>query len=475
MAHIENLIHSINVNGVLYEIHDATAIHDIADLNLSQVLKWGGVVATRTALPAAGADNEGWVYHVKDEDTEVVCVNVDGAYYWEDFGHAIVTDHVHDFVVTPKSTASASKLETAGSVVAGTAPTFTEGTFNAGSFEQGKDTFNPGSFTEATYELSYSSAGFQQGDDSFTANVPTKIDTSKFDGGSLSYTAPTVTFEQGKDSFSANVPTVIDTTKFNAGSASLAKGDFTAPTASFTAGEDEFTANTPTEIDVTKFNAGNLTQSDIVYTAPTLTDCELVQSVSNGVLSFSLTPGSLTGGSVTGGKVDYTAPSLGDGFYTAGSAASFTQGTDNFSFNAGSYTAPTLSYTAPSLGDGFYTAGSAASFTQGTDTHTFTEGSATLTPAQIQAGFYTAGSAAQFTQGRDNFTEGVANLSKTDGVYVAPTFTQGTDSYVAPSKAADTFNAGTHTQVTLPTFSTVDGLWNGANESGTTGLPEQAE
>lgn len=406
MAHTNNLIHSINVGGVVYEIHDAQAIHSIEDLNLSSVLKFGGVVANRAALPAASAEKEGYVYHVQDEDTEVVCVNVNDAYHWEDFGHAIVTDHVHDVVVTPSSTTEASKLQTAGSVVAGTLPSFTAGAFNAGSYTQGEDTFTAGSFTPGSVDLSYTAPSYTQGTDTFQANVPSKIDTSKF----------------------------------KAGSASLVPGSYVKPSASFVQGEDKFTANTPTVIDTSKFNAGSMTQTDINYVAPTLTDCELVQTVQDGVLSFSLTPGSLTGGSVTGGKVSYTAPSIGAGFYTAGSAASFTQGQDTHSFDGGSYSEPTLSYTPPAL----------------------------------QAGFFIEGSAASFVQGTDSFSAGSASINETAAKWVAPTFKQGQDSYVAPSKEADVFNAGTHTQVTLPTFSTVSNLWNGASASGTSEKPEEA-
>jgi hypothetical protein len=220
MAHIENLIHSINVGGVVYEIHDAQAIHDISDLNLSGVLKFKGVKATYAELPKA--DNEiGDVYLVTNEDAEYVWTEKNE---WELFGSAFVTNHTHNVTITPSSTASASKLETAGSVVAGTAPSFVSGAFNAGSYTQGKDEFTAGSFTPGSV--------------------------------SLNYTAPNYT--QGTDTFSANVPSKVDITKFSAGSASLDSGSYTKPSASFTQGTDEFTANTPTVVDVSKFNAGSL-------------------------------------------------------------------------------------------------------------------------------------------------------------------------------------------------------------------------
>jgi hypothetical protein len=132
---------------------------------------------------------------------------------------------------------------------------------------------------------------------------------------------------------------------------------------------------------------------------------------------------------------------LESGFYTPGVEASFTQGTDTHTFNAGAHTFPTLSYTAPS----------------------------------IDAGFWTKGTAAQFSQGTDTFNPGSCVIDQTADVWVAPSFTQGKDVYVAPTHAADTYNAGTHTQVTLPTFTTVNNLWNSATASGVTELPYQPE
>jgi hypothetical protein len=405
MAHAtENLIHSILVNGTTYEIHDAAAIHTIEDLRLSRVLQFGGIVEKRETLPAASAEQESFVYHVREEDTEVVCVKDGDTYRWEDFGHAIVTDHIHNITITPTSTAEASKLVDAGSVVAGTAPSFTEGTFNPGSFTQGEDKFTAGSF----------------------------------EAGSVSLNCTPASYSQGTDTFAPNTPTKLDLTKFNAGSASLVDGSYTAPTASFKQGTDSFSANTPTVVDVSKFNAGSASVTAINYVAPQLTPCQVSQSVENGVLSFSFTAGSLTSGSVSGAELTYVAPSLETGFYKPGTAATFVQGQDEHTFNAGAYSAPTLSYTAPS----------------------------------IAAGFWTEGSAAQFTQGTDTFNPGNCSISETAAKWTAPTFEQGKDTYVAPTKAADSFNAGTHTQVTLPTFTTVSNLWTGA--SATCGKPEQA-
>ena len=266
-----------------------------------------------------------------------------------------------------------------------------------------------GSFTQG----SFSGGSFTQGEDTFTPNTPTVINTTKFNGGS---------FTQGTDSFTANTPTAINTSKFSGGS--FTRGTFSG--GSFTQGTDSFTANVPTKVDTSKFNAGSFTRGSFSGGSGTFTT-----TVNNHVLEFSHTHTA-----ATHANDSYTAPSLGTGFYTAGSAASFTQGTDSFT----AATHANDSFTPASLANGFYTAGTAASFTQGTDTFTaathandsftantptvidvtkfsggsftqgsfnggsFTQGADSHTAASLGTGFYTAGTAASFTQGEDEFT-----------------------------------------------------------------------
>jgi hypothetical protein len=78
--------------------------------------------------------------------------------------------------ITPTTTAdAASKLKTAGSVTAGTAPSYTRGTFSGGSFTQGTDQFTAPSLTAEVAEgseilaINFSAGSFTQGTDSFTA------------------------------------------------------------------------------------------------------------------------------------------------------------------------------------------------------------------------------------------------------------------------------------------------------------------
>jgi hypothetical protein len=58
-------------NGGIYEIHDAKAIHAIAELGLGQALVFKGVKETYAELPTSG-NKIGDVWHVKADDYEYV-------------------------------------------------------------------------------------------------------------------------------------------------------------------------------------------------------------------------------------------------------------------------------------------------------------------------------------------------------------------------------------------------------------------
>lgn len=112
----------------------------------------------------------------------------------------------------------------AGFVTPGSAATFSEGAFtpaslgagfvsagSAASFSEGA--FDAGSLPSMTYDENNKKLTFAAGSlpskaaDSFTANTPTAIDVTKFNGGS-----------KAADTFSGGTPTAIDVTKFNGGS-----------------------------------------------------------------------------------------------------------------------------------------------------------------------------------------------------------------------------------------------------------------
>ena len=136
-----------------------------------------------------------------------------------------------------------------------------------------------GSYTQG----SFSGGSFTQGTDSFTANTPTVINTSKFSGGSYSHSG------------------------FNGGS--FTRG-------SFSGGSLAMAMDTT---DTKKLN--------ITFTAATHAND-----------SFT---------AATYGTDSFTAASLQTGFYTAGTAASFTQGEDEFTpathgADSHTHTAPTI-------------------------------------------------------------------------------------------------------------------------------------
>lgn len=189
--------------------------------------------------------------------------------------------------ITATTTATKTTLGTAGSVTGVQSSTTTASKVTVGSHstDYGVKSAGSGSFTQGAF----TGGSFTQGEDSFTANVPTKIDTSKFNAGSYSHTG------------------------FNGGSGSFTQGAFSGGSGSFSA------------------------------------------SVSNHVLSFSHTHTAATHGAdshthtaATYGTDSFTAPSLGTGFYTAGTAASFTQGEDEFT--PATHGADSHTHTAPTLG-----------------------------------------------------------------------------------------------------------------------------
>lgn len=184
-----------------------------------------------------------------------------------------------------------------------------------------------------------------------------------------------------KGSFTANTPTAIDTSKFNGGSAaSISAGFFSAGTAASKAA-DTFDEGSLPSIDKTAFNGGSCTFPTLtaasISSKPTATFAKqgLIASVGSGsdaetlILSEATTASAVTDVAINGGKLNggsFTAASIGDTFFNQGSLPSFTEG----AFSAGTLPSVDLTKfnggTAASLGTGFYTAGSAAKYTEGT-------------------------------------------------------------------------------------------------------------
>lgn len=132
-----------------------------------------------------------------------------------------------------------------------------EGTNAASSVTITPSTTSIYSITNVGSKSDGTTASFTQGSDSFTANKPTVIDTSKFNGGSYSHSgfsggtsaamSMTVTNEVLSFSFTPNGLATYGTDSFTG--ASFQTGFYTAgTTATFTQGTDSFTPNKVTTI-----------------------------------------------------------------------------------------------------------------------------------------------------------------------------------------------------------------------------------
>lgn len=183
------------------------------------------------------------------------------------------------------------------------------------------------------------------------------------------------------------------------GSGSYTQGTFTG--GSFTQGTDSFTANVPTKIDTSKFNAGSYSHTGFSGGSGSFTQGtfsggsgSFSASVSNHVLSFSHTHTAATHGAdshthtaATYGTDSFTAPSLGTGFYTVGTAASFTQGEDEFT--PATHGADSHTHTPPTLG-------TAISIT-GVQSSTTTASKVTVTDSETDFGVTDVGTASTWS------------------------------------------------------------------------------
>ena len=108
-----NLIYQVKLpNGTVYDIHDSSAIHTLADLvalgmDIEGAFVFKGTVATVADLPSTG-NKIGYVYHVTANHSEYIWAKVDGSTTeaWEEFGEHFVVNHVHDVTVTGTNSTS---------------------------------------------------------------------------------------------------------------------------------------------------------------------------------------------------------------------------------------------------------------------------------------------------------------------------------------------------------------------------------
>ena len=233
--------------------------------------------------------------------------------------------------------------------------------------------------------------------------------------------------------------------------------------------------------DSAKGTISTADSATLTYTPEGTVNVTLAQTEKAVASTGKFTPkGSITGSAISGGSIAVTlkdaeeasAVSLTKGDYTpAGTistpAITLSKGTAK-TVVTGVATAGTL----PSLGAGFYTAGSAASFTSGA-----------FTPASLGEGFYTAGRAASYSHSgfeggslgaasKASFAkEGIKATVGTEGedveclIFSAATTSEAVTEqgqFTAAVYGTDTFNGGSATVIdtskfnagSMPTFST---------------------
>lgn len=205
-------------------------------------------------------------------------------------------------------------VDSTGSVSAGSAAEFTQG---EDTFTQGEDSFTPASISNGFFNAG---ALPTKANDTFSANIPTAIDVTKFSGGS-----------KAADTFNAGVLPTKAADTFSAGSLPSLGAATSSPFA---------TSGIDADVDDN--------EEMLVLTTATTASAVTAQGAFDAGALPSFTEGAFTQGSLpsfTEGA--YTPASLAEGFYTAGSAASFTEGAftqgslpsiDTSKFNGGSFT-----------------------------------------------------------------------------------------------------------------------------------------
>lgn len=267
----------LTVSGVQYDIKDAKAWADIEDIksSITGAMHWAGF--TTTALTDGATTNpiviDGENYTAKAGDV----VAIDGDTYeeekefvfngtkWQKMGPAgsfkalaFKDSATGDVTCAGSNAASAVSFSgttsetvlkaiddeavapsfTEGSFSAGTLPSFTEGAFSAGSLPS----FTEGSFTPASL-----AEGF------VTAGTAASYSHSGFSGGSLGAATTGNFTTEGVVATVDESNEILTLSAASTSAAVTAQGTFTAAVY----GTDTFDGGTPTAVDVSKFNGGS--------------------------------------------------------------------------------------------------------------------------------------------------------------------------------------------------------------------------
>ena len=429
---ITNLIRQIKLpNGTTYDIHDASAIHTLADLaalgmDIEGAFVFKGTVATYADLPTSG-NKVGYVYHVTANHSEYVWAKVDGGTSegWEEFGEHFVVNHTH--AVTVKGSNAASTVTGTATVTGGNSTSSVTGTASVANAPK----------VSATAKY----AKVSTGNDTFVKSYPGA--TSKLVTTSIT-PAGTAT-------------SVINSVTPTTGSITGVSGSTTASKA--TAGTAVAVAKAGTAVSIPNVTGNTSVTASKVKSAGSAgskgTAASWSASVSDGVLSFSFTANtpttpatiptfdSVTASNTTLGTAISVTPAVSNGNITpytftditvpkAASATTVVTGVDT-----GSTDVATVG-TAKTVATGSLSSsgtGSAVMTGLGTATTASALTSASLAAGTSSDGIHTG----------DDVTVDTQTLSGTiSGTAAAQTWTQNTGS-ISGTAAAQTWTQGTTT------------------------------
>ena len=295
MAHVKdtttNIISKIKLpNGTEYEVHDASAIHDLSDLQIATVLDFRGTKSTENEIKAITSAKVGHVYLCTGNNTEYVCITaINGtanANAWEKLGNihdAASSDHTHDVTVTgtngtstvtgtvvvPVVTATQKKLAASSS-----APVITPTKDNV----LGADTSFTASANVATTKIKATATGVAVGangtDTAITGLGTPTTDaalgvgaTFKTSGGTTTTKKLSTTTIKNPTVSSVTIPNVTGNTAVEASKLSTAGSVTAGGKASWSATVNngvlsfDFTANTPTAVTLPTFTTVSATNT----------------------------------------------------------------------------------------------------------------------------------------------------------------------------------------------------------------------
>lgn len=315
MAHTENIISSIKLpnSDVVYQIHDAEAIHSAGELGISGALIFRGTKASEAEVLALTKAEVGDVYIVTATNAEFVCTTaINGtanANAWEKLGNvhdAASSNHTHGVTVTGTNAAST----VTGSVVVPTVSR-TQKYMTASA--------SAPTVTPSTVTITASASGTAVGADG-TASAITGFATHttdaalgtgatfKVSGGAASTSKMVTTTVKNPSVSAVSIPNVTANTSVTASKVSSAGSKTAGTAASWSATVSNgvlsfgWTANTPTAVtlptftDVTATNttlgtalsASKVTTSDVTVATGALASTGGGASVATGVSAVSV-------------------------------------------------------------------------------------------------------------------------------------------------------------------------------------------